>query len=113
MTPRIVPALCILALGLISSMIVLAVDALSGDWVVHAGSSVLAAGVLAAVAGVQKWTHFAWLPVLGFAVASGGFIAGQSTVVTTGLFAFAVLTVWHGHQQEGNGRLRLRKEAPA
>lgn len=113
MKARIIPALSILAVGLISAVIVLVSDALTGDWMLHLASAVLAAGLLAMIATIQKWEHFAWLPVLGFVVASGGFIAGEQTVLITGLLMFAVLTVWHGHQREGRGYFRRREESLA
>ena len=113
MKARIAPALCILTLGILSSVIVLTADALTGDWVVHIGATVLAAGILAMIATVQNWIHFAWLPVLGFAVASGALVAGQTGLIYVGLFMFTILTVWHGHQQEGNGGINRRQEAPA
>lgn len=98
----------IIVTGLASILFALVIPSSSGDFVVHAGTTVLAAGVLFAVAAVQKWRHFAWLPLLGFAVTCAGYVAGMSAMTLVGLSSFTVLTIWHGHQKEGKGRMRLR-----
>lgn len=103
MNVRIVPAICILGLGVAASVWVAVFGSQEFDWVLHLVLSFLAAGVLTAVALVQKWTHFAWLPLAAYAVACIGIIAEQGALTTTGYFIFAVLTVWHGHQKEKMG----------
>lgn len=113
MNVRIVPAICILGLGVAASVWVAVFGSQGFDWVLHLGLSFLAAGILVAVAVIQKWTHFAWLPLAAYAVACIGIIAEQEAFTTTGYFIFAVLTVWHGHQKEKIGnRSTIKSHSP-
>lgn len=59
MNARIVPAICVLGLGVIASVLVAVFGSQHFDWILHLGLSILAAGILASLALIQKWTHFA------------------------------------------------------
>lgn len=100
---RIIPALCIVTLGAVSSLLAISVENLQGNWVSKSFVTVLAAGIMATAALVQKWKYFAWLPVVAFAVACASFLAGQGTATSASYFAFTVLVVWHSHQKERAG----------
>ena len=104
MNVRMVPAICVLCFGVTASIWAALFGYQNFDWVLHLGLSVLAASILALLALVQKWTHFAWLPLAAYTVACIGIFIEQETLATSGYFIFAVATVWHGHQREEIGK---------
>jgi len=104
MNVRIVPSICVLGFGIMASAWVAVFGYQNFDWALHSSLSVLAASILASLALIQKWTHFAWLPLAAYTVACIGIITDQQTLTTAGYFSFAVATVWHGHQKEKIGK---------
>lgn len=100
MNSKVFPGILILVAGFSSAAMAWLSAGNDSDPVVHLFTTFLAAGLLTLLARVQQWKMVAWAPVAGFAVASAGVALDVESLTYTGYFAFAVLSIWHGHQLE-------------
>lgn len=101
MSTKFGPSLLIVALGALSIVIgALGATGTQGQLVTHGVVTVLAAGLLIAVAFGRGWKKFAWGPVLGMGVASVGVAMGFEPVINVGYGLILIMGLWHNYQAE-------------
>lgn len=95
------PSVLIVVLGVVGIVIAASTSIDSQEqWANHGIATILAAGIIAALAFFRHWEKFAWTPVLGMAIASAGVAIGVAPVTSIGYGLILIMSLWHGYQAE-------------
>ncbi|WP_016996766.1 hypothetical protein [Kocuria atrinae] len=103
--------LLVLALGALGVLIAALTPASPSFTAVFIFGTVLAAVLLGTIMSFQKWKKFPWLPLLGIAIATVGYLLDAFEVSVAGMLMFSLFCVWHGHQLERRARPKASSRA--
>jgi CHASE2 domain-containing sensor protein len=98
------PGLVVVAIGAISAIVGLTAFPSQAQVLPIVVATAVLSVALVVIAHVRSWERFAWMPLIGFAFAMSGHVAGAETIAFYGGVLTVVLALAHSIQEERRRR---------